>query len=110
MSSRKRQSIGRRLLGVRRSDAIGYERSSALRDDIGIATRAMQRANIETPVHGAHVLRHSAATHMLRHDVPVPVIGAVLRHASMETTAGYAKVDLSLLQYVVQPWPEVETC
>lgn len=76
----------------------------------GIATRAMQRADIEAPVHGAHVLRHSAATQMLRHDVPVPVIGAVLRHASMETTAGYAKVDLPLLQHVVQPWPEVKVC
>lgn len=75
-----------------------------------IATRAMQRAAIETPVSGAHVLRHSAATQLLRQDVPIPAIGAVLRHASMETTAGYAKVDLSLLQHVVQPWPEVQPC
>jgi integrase/recombinase XerD len=75
-----------------------------------IATRAMLRAGIETPVHGAHVLRHSAATQMLRHDVPLPAIAAVLRHTSMETTTGYAKVDLPLLQHVVQSWPEVEPC
>lgn len=75
-----------------------------------VATRAMRRADIEPPVRGAHILRHSAATHMLRDDIPLPAIGAVLRHASVETTVGYTKVDLSLLQQVVQPWPEVETC
>jgi len=75
-----------------------------------IATRAMQRAGIETPVHGSHVLRHSAATQMLRHDVPLPAIAAVLRHSSMETTTGYAKVDLPLLQQATQPWPEVTPC
>ncbi len=75
-----------------------------------IATCAMQRAGIETPVHGSHVLRHSAATHMLRHDVPLPAIAAVLRHSSMETTTGYAKVDVPLLQHATQPWPEVTPC
>jgi integrase/recombinase XerD len=35
---------------------------------------------------------------------------AVLRHASMETTAGYAKVDRQLLQHVARPWPEVASC
>jgi integrase/recombinase XerD len=75
-----------------------------------IATRAMQRAGIETPVHGSHILRHSAATQMLRNDVPLPAIAAVLRHTSMETTTGYTKVDLPLLQHVIQPWPEVASC
>lgn len=75
-----------------------------------IATQAMHRAGIETPVHGAHVLRHSAATQMLHHGVPLPAIGAVLRHASVETTAGYAKVDRHLLQLVAKPWREVGTC
>jgi integrase/recombinase XerD len=75
-----------------------------------IATQAMARAGIETPIHGSHVLRHSAATQMLRDGLPLSAIGAVLRHASMETTAGYAKVDVPLLQAVVQPWPEVTAC
>jgi site-specific recombinase XerD len=47
---------------------------------------------------------------MLRHGMPLSAIGAVLRHASIETTAGYAKVDLQLLQEVVKPWPEVTPC
>jgi site-specific recombinase XerD len=75
-----------------------------------IATQAMARAGTETPIHGSHVLRHSAATQMLRAGFPLSAIGVVLRHASMETTAGYAKVDVPLLQAVVQPWPEGTSC
>jgi site-specific recombinase XerD len=75
-----------------------------------IATRAMQRAGIVTPGCGAHVLRHSAATALLRQDASLPAIAAVLRHASMETTTLYAKVDLALLESVVHPWPEVHPC
>jgi len=70
----------------------------------------MARAGTETPIHGSHVLRHSAATQMLRAGLPLSAIGVVLRHASMETTAGYATVDVPLLQAVVQPWPEVTSC
>ena len=44
---------------------------------------------------------------MLRQGVSLPSIGAVLRHASVETTAHYAKVDIALLQQVARPWPEV---
>jgi hypothetical protein len=31
----------------------------------------------------------------------------VLRHRGIDTTAYYAKVDVTLLKQVVQPWPEV---
>jgi integrase/recombinase XerD len=75
-----------------------------------IATQAMQRAGIERPVHGAHILRYAAATQMLRHGGPLSAIGAVLRHASVETTLGYAKVDFRLLQQVVRPGPAGATC
>jgi integrase/recombinase XerD len=75
-----------------------------------IATRAMHCAGVEAPQSGSHVLRHSAATQMLRHGLPLEAIGAVLRHASIETTAGYAKVDLRLLHEVAKPWPEVTPC
>jgi site-specific recombinase XerD len=76
-----------------------------------IATQAIQRAGIEAPVHGSHILRYSAATQMLRRGLPLPAVGVVLRHASLETTATYAKVDFQLLQQVVRPWPEeIATC
>jgi site-specific recombinase XerD len=67
--------------------------------------RAIERAGIAAPSHGAHVLRHSAATVLLREDVSLDVIGAVLRHRSVESTAHYAKVDVTLLRAIAQPWP-----
>jgi len=71
-----------------------------------VVRRLMQRANIVAPVKGAHVLRHTAATEMLRHGVPLEKIGLVLRHRGIDTTAHYAKVDVTLLKQIAQPWPE----
>ena len=67
----------------------------------------MQRAGVVAPVKGAHVLRHTAATEMLRHGVPLEKIGLVLRHRGIDMTAYYAKVDVTLLKQVAQPRPEV---
>jgi site-specific recombinase XerD len=72
-----------------------------------VVRRLMQRAGIVAPVKGAHVLRHTAATEMLRHGVPLEKIGLVLRHRGIDTTAHYAKVDVKLLKQIAQPWPEV---
>src|SRR6266446_1665274 len=71
-----------------------------------VVKRLMQRAGIVAPVKGAHVLRHTAATEMLRHGVPLEKIGLVLRHRSIDTTAYYAKADVTLLKLIAQPWPE----
>ena len=62
-----------------------------------VVKHALQRAGIESPAKGAHLLRHTAATQMLRHGVPLDQIGLVLRHRSLDMTAYYAKVDTSLL-------------
>ena len=67
--------------------------------------RALERAGITAPSRGAHVLRHSAATALLRQGVALDVIGAVLRHRCVESTAHYAKVDVARLRAVAQPWP-----
>lgn len=68
-------------------------------------TRALKRTGIVAPSRGAHLLRHSAATAMLREGATLHEIGAVLRHASIETTFHYAKVDADLLRMVALPWP-----
>ena len=47
---------------------------------------------------------------MLRANVGLDDIGAVLRHRSVDTTALYAKVDLKMLEQVAQPWPAVASC
>ena len=73
-----------------------------------VVRRAIDRAGIKNaPSRGAHVLRHSAATAMLREGATLHQIGSVLRHKSIETTYHYAKVDLDLLRMVVSPWPEL---
>ncbi len=53
----------------------------------------------------AHVLRHTAATEMLRAGASLIEVGQVLRHRSLSTTAIYAKVDLEPLRGLAQPWP-----
>ena len=75
-----------------------------------IVKRALERAGVEAPMQGAHLLRHSAATEMLRQGVSLQDIQTVLRHRSIETTTIYAKVDVRLLKQIAQPWPEVSSC
>lgn len=75
-----------------------------------IVARALRRAGVEAPFYGAHLLRHSAATQMLRQGLSLQDIRNVLRHSSIETTERYAKVDLTRLQQIAQPWPEVSPC
>lgn len=70
-----------------------------------IVGRAIRRAGVASPSHGAHVLRHSAAVRMLRAGSSLGEIGALLRHASIETTFHYAKVDRDLLLDLAAPWP-----
>jgi integrase/recombinase XerD len=75
-----------------------------------IVRSALRRAGIKAPINGAHVLRHSVATTMLRQGASLAGVGAVLRHRDPMTTAHYAKVDFGLLSEIAQPWPEVSSC
>jgi len=75
-----------------------------------LVDRTIVRAGVAAPTHGAHLLRHSAATALLREGVSLPAIGAMLRHRSVETTAHYAKVDVEMLRSVAQPWIGGEPC
>lgn len=54
---------------------------------------------------GAHRLRHTAATQMLRAGASLAEIGQVLRHREQKTTAIYAKVDRKALRPLARPWP-----
>jgi integrase/recombinase XerD len=56
---------------------------------------------------GAHRLRHTTATQLLRAQAPLAEVGQVLRHRNASTTAIYAKVDRIALRDLAQPWPGV---
>jgi len=74
------------------------------RSTIGWVVRAAcDRAGL--PRVGAHRLRHTAATEMLRRGASLAEIGEVLRHREQKTTAIYAKVDRTALRALARPWP-----
>jgi integrase/recombinase XerD len=65
--------------------------------------RACRRAGV--PVVGSHRLRHTAACEMVSAGVPLLQVAQVLRHHSLQTTAGYARIDLQRLRRLAAPWP-----
>lgn len=70
-----------------------------------VVRAACDRAGL--PRVGAHRLRHTAATGMLRAGASLSEIGQVLRHSEARTTAIYAKVDDTALRALARPWPIV---
>jgi site-specific recombinase XerD len=67
--------------------------------------RTLERAGIKSERMGAHTLRHSCATQMLRGGASLSEIGDILRHQHVQTTEIYAKVDLAALAALARPWP-----
>jgi site-specific recombinase XerD len=70
-----------------------------------IVCRALNRAGLKPGFKGAHILRHSLATGMLRAGASMGEIGEVLRHRVPNTTEIYAKVDIQGLRSLALPWP-----
>jgi integrase/recombinase XerD len=70
-----------------------------------ICQRAIDELGVKTPSKGAHLFRHSAAVTLIRHGATLDDVGRLLRHASRESTAVYAKVAIDALRRVAQPWP-----
>lgn len=52
-----------------------------------------------------HILRHTLASRLVNSGVPMKQIADVLRHRSIVTSAGYARVDITRLSAVALPWP-----
>ncbi|MFC1761302.1 site-specific integrase [Planctomycetota bacterium] len=69
----------------------------------------LSHAGIEVAKKGAHVLRHSLATRMIRSGNTLEEICQVLRHLHLSTTEIYAKVDYTALKEIAQPWPGTRT-
>jgi len=92
----------RRVFVRRRAPHEGFALSTTIRS---IVCRTLARAGLNPPHKGAHLLRHSLATDMLRKGASLSQIGEVLRHQRLNTTQIYAKVDLVALRKLAQPWP-----
>jgi integrase/recombinase XerD len=70
-----------------------------------IVARALKRAGLAPPLKGAHLLRHSLATDLLRHGASLAEIGQLLRHSQPNTTQICAKVDIEALRGIAIAWP-----
>lgn len=64
-----------------------------------------RRAGLPVSITGTHRLRHTAATQLVNAGASLKEVADVLGHASLDTTALYAKVDLARLRQVAMPWP-----
>lgn len=95
-------SASRHVFLRHRAPLTGFANPSTLSS---IVRRALKQTGIESAHMGAHVLRHSLATSMLRNGGSLDEIGELLRHQSPNTTAIYAKVDVAALHTLALPWP-----
>ena len=96
-------SASRRVFIRIRAPHRGFKDSTALST---IVRRAVQKSGLNPPCKGAHLLRHSLATDMLRRGSSMKEIGELLRHRSLNSTEIYAKVDIEGLRSIARPWPE----
>jgi len=92
----------RRVFIRMRAPLRGFANSIAI---CTIVERALTRAELDPPRKGAHLLRHTLACTMLRGGASLAEIGEILRHRSPDTTAIYAKVDVTALRALAPAWP-----
>jgi site-specific recombinase XerD len=70
-----------------------------------VVRRSLARAGLRPQVRGAHLLRHTLGTQMIRAGASMTEIAEVLRHRLPRSSAIYAKVDFEALRTLAQPWP-----
>lgn len=84
----------------------GMLRSSSSTHDI--AKKHLLRAGLQVNKWGAHILRHSLATRMIRGGNTLDEIGNILGHHFHSSTEIYTKVAITTLRALAQPWPGVK--
>lgn len=70
-----------------------------------IVKKHLNKADLHPAKKGAHVLRHSLATRMIRGGNTLDEIGDILGHRFHSSTEIYAKVAITALRALAQPWP-----
>ena len=100
---RPKEATCRRIfLCLRHAGPVGANTISAL------AVRALKQAAIGCARPGAHIFRHTVASHLVQKGASLKAVADWLGHRHLSTTQLYAKVNLPLLRTVVQPWPSPE--
>jgi site-specific recombinase XerD len=94
----------RRVFLRARAPHVGLSDTQAI---TSLVRRALKKAGVESARKGAHLLRHSLATDLLRQGASLHEIGELLRHRSPNSTAVYAKVELTALRPLAPAWPGV---
>ena len=76
-----------------------------------IVTRVFRKAGIsnESRIFGMHMLRHNAASTMVKNQVPIETIAAILGHSSPDTTDIYITTDAERLKECVLPMDNIST-
>lgn len=71
--------------------------------------RILERACVSTDgrILGMHMLRHNAASTMVRNEVPVETIAAILGHSDPDTTGIYITTDEKRLRECVLPFGDI---
>lgn len=76
-----------------------------------IVTRVFRKAGIskDSRIFGMHMLRHNAASTMVKNQVPIETIAAILGHSSPDTTDIYITTDAERLRECVLPMVNIST-
>jgi integrase/recombinase XerD len=72
----------------------------------GVIQRALRHCGIQVPRPGAHLLRHTLASHLVQKGASLKEIADLLRHRHINSAAVYTHVDLPQLRTLAQPWPK----
>jgi site-specific recombinase XerD len=75
-----------------------------------IVSKYLRKANIENwkgKKHGAHSLRHSLASNLLKNNVSLPIISMIMGHQNTESTKRYVSIDIDKLRRCALPIPKI---
>lgn len=76
-----------------------------------VVSRVFRKAGIskDSRIFGMHMLRHNAASTMVKNQVPIETIAAILGHSSPDATDIYITTDVESLKACVLPMTNIST-
>jgi len=71
-----------------------------------VIAQALGRCGLQVPRPGAHLLRHTLASHLVQNGASFKEVADILRHQHLNSTGVYAHLDEEHLRLAAQPWPK----